>query len=324
MSRTKASLGVIAATAVTALTFFLLPFTPRLAVRSAVISRGDLVKSARLEGVVAYRKQLPAVSLQAGRLTAVHVREGQRVEKGQLLFALDATEEEQALAALAASRYAQEQALGDYGAAAALVLAREAPAWEEKELALRRSIAAKRLRADGDGVVEAVCVGEGEYVAAGALLGVVRGEETCVMAVSQAGEQARAGMAALLTLGNDASVPARLEAVSAPEDGETGARRLCFVPLDGAALGTAGRRAMVELVNDIDRDVPLAPLEAVDSADRLWVIADGIATPIAIDTERRNGEYVRVPESLMGARVILSPQEDELTPGRAVKEARMR
>ena len=45
MPKTKASLLVIAATAVTVATLFLLPFTPKTAVRTAAVERGDLIRS---------------------------------------------------------------------------------------------------------------------------------------------------------------------------------------------------------------------------------------------------------------------------------------
>ena len=43
MPKTKASLLVIAATAITVATLFLLPFTPKTAVRTAVVEQGALV-----------------------------------------------------------------------------------------------------------------------------------------------------------------------------------------------------------------------------------------------------------------------------------------
>ena len=317
----KASLGVIAATAVTVLTLFLLPFTPRLAVYTAEVQRGDLVRSDLLEGLVAYREQFPVLGAQAGRLSAVHVQAGQRVQAGQLLFALDTTMEEQALATLTALRYTQEQALAAYDGAVQ-ALAGNALEWAEKESALRQSIAAKQLRAAGDGLVEAVYVSEGDYVAAGALLGMVRSEEKCVMAVCPAGRGAQPGATALITVGNDAPVPARLVSVSAPDTAEGNAQRLCFFPV--GEWGEAGQRVTVELIRTVERNVPLAPLEAFDSMDRLWVVENGVAAPLSADTARRNSEYVRVPESLLGAKVVLTPEGSGLTPGRAVKEAKAR
>ena len=100
MPKTKASLLVIAATAVTVVTLFLLPFTPRTAVRTAVVERGELICSTLLEGVVAYADEQPLIALQAGRVGKVHVRQGQTVRAGELLISMDTDVQEQELAAV--------------------------------------------------------------------------------------------------------------------------------------------------------------------------------------------------------------------------------
>ena len=99
MPKTKASLLVIAATAATVVTLFLLPFTPRTAVRTAVVERGELICSTLLEGVVAYADEQPLIALQAGRVGKVHVRQGQTVRAGELLISMDTDVQEQELAA---------------------------------------------------------------------------------------------------------------------------------------------------------------------------------------------------------------------------------
>ncbi|MEG0902567.1 MAG: hypothetical protein RSG96_10615, partial [Clostridia bacterium] len=66
MQKTKASLGVIAATAITVLTLFLLPFTPKVAVRTVLPKRGELIETIFLEGVICYQNEQPCVNLQAG------------------------------------------------------------------------------------------------------------------------------------------------------------------------------------------------------------------------------------------------------------------
>ena len=60
MPKTKASLLVIAATAATVVTLFLLPFTPRTAVRTAVVERGELICSTLLEGLSPTRMNSPS------------------------------------------------------------------------------------------------------------------------------------------------------------------------------------------------------------------------------------------------------------------------
>ena len=89
MPKTKASLLVIAATAATVVTLFLLPFTPRTAVRTAVVERRELICSTLLEGVVAYADEQPLIALQAGRVGKVYVCQGQTVRAGELLISMD-------------------------------------------------------------------------------------------------------------------------------------------------------------------------------------------------------------------------------------------
>ena len=100
MPKTKASLLVIAATAVTVATLFLLPFTPKTAVRTAAVERGDLIRSTLMEGVVAYANEQPLIALQAGRVARVYVIQGQAVRAGDLLVSMDTSVQEQELAAV--------------------------------------------------------------------------------------------------------------------------------------------------------------------------------------------------------------------------------
>ena len=64
MTRTQASLSVIAVTLATVTTLFLLPYTPKIPVQTAIVRRGEWTKTTLAEGVVQYRQQQPAVCLQ--------------------------------------------------------------------------------------------------------------------------------------------------------------------------------------------------------------------------------------------------------------------
>lgn len=59
MTRTQASLSVIAVTLATVTTLFLLPYTPKIPVKTATIQRGNWTKTTLAEGVVQYRQQQP-------------------------------------------------------------------------------------------------------------------------------------------------------------------------------------------------------------------------------------------------------------------------
>lgn len=327
MSKTRASLGVIAVTAVTVATLFLLPFTPKLAVRTAVVKRGDLVKTALLEGVAAYQNERPVVSLQAGRVSQIVAARGQRVEAGQLLFRLDAAQEEEALRVLKAGRYQAKQTAAAYGEAAAFMAAQ---AWQEadkQEAALQTAIDLKQVRAEQGGVMGAVYCAEGDAVAAGAVLGLIRSPVMGVTAVCPASHDPKLGAAAVLrdAAGNRLGY-ARLTSLGAPvTDGQAGAvLPLGFETLAMDGTLTLGQRLTVELLCDSQLNQPLAPLEAFGEDQTLWVVENGAAREVAVSVGQRNGEYGCVPESLLGARVILLPDESKLSDGCPVKEAKER
>lgn len=334
MPKTKASLLVIAATAVTVVTLFLLPFTPRTAVRTAVVERGELICSTLLEGVVAYADEQPLIALQSGRVGKVHVRQGQTVRAGELLISMDTGVQEQELAAVNQLLYEQETALAAFGQAgeAALPAAHIALQARTRQAELRASIASAQIRAEADGVVGALYVAEGAIAGEGGLLGTVHGTGLRVAAAGRAEDLANVapGAAAMVTSAEGKTLGAAVLGQSgAPElDGSTGQamQSLSFFPMDdGAWMGVgAGDRVVVELAQEALEDQALVPISAVDSRDRVWFVEDGIATPVEIDLTLRNDAYVAVPQEWAGKRVVLLPETASLYPGCAVKEARTR
>ncbi len=334
MPKTKASLLVIAATAATVVTLFLLPFTPRTAVRTAVVERGELICSTLLEGVVAYADEQPLIALQAGRVGKVYVRQGQTVRAGELLISMDTDVLEQELAAVNQLLYEQETALAAFGQAgeAALSAAQTTLQARTRQAELRASIAYAQIRAEADGVVGALYVAEGAIAGEGGLLGTVHGTGLRVAAAGRAENLADVapGAAAMVTSAEGKTLGAAVLGQSgAPElDSSTGQamQSLSFLPMDdGAWMGVgAGDRVVVELVQEALEDQALVPISAVDSRDRVWFVEDGIATPVEIDLTLRNDAYVAVPQEWAGKRVVLLPETASLYPGCAVKEARAR
>lgn len=331
MSKTRASIGVIAATAVTVMTLFLLPFAPKQAVHTVVITRGDLISTTLLEGAVAYENEQPVVSLQAGMISAIHVAQGQEVKAGQLLFSLDTTLEQQTLAALTTRRYQAEKVLTHMGEEAAAAFSGTALSMDEQEAALRQAIELKQLRAQRDGVVGAVYHQTGEYVAQGALMGLLHSTERCVVAAWQGGlyAQAQTGAAAAVSAADGEAVYAKLDQMGAPTlDAVTSqyVQSLTFQPARSDDLSgfDIGERVMVEMLNQISSNVALAPVEAVDQNSCVWLMRNGVAVSVKVDAAQRNEQYVCVPDALLGERVILLPQESGLTEGCAVKEAKGR
>lgn len=326
MPKTKASLLVIAATAVTVVTLFLLPFTPRTAVRTAVVERGELICSTLLEGVVAYADEQPLIALQAGRVGKVYVRQGQTVRAGELLISMDTDVLEQELAAVNQLLYEQETALAAFGQAgeAALSAAQTALQARTRQAELRASIASAQIRAEADGVVGALYVAEGAIAGEGGLLGSIHG--TGLPGIVAAGRGGGTGKCSARSgcdgdqRGRKNAGRRRSGAVGSTGTGQqhrTGdAVAFFFAMDDGAWMGVgAGDRVVVELVQEALEDQALVPISAVDSRDRVWFVEDGIATPVEIDLTLRNDAYVAVPQEWAGKRVVLLPETASLYPG---------
>ncbi|MEG2316663.1 MAG: biotin/lipoyl-binding protein [Clostridia bacterium] len=334
MPKTKASLWVILATAATVLTLFLLPFTPKTAVRTTVAELGDLAQTTLLEGIVCYQGEQPCLSVQAGQVSAVHVRQGQRVAKGDLLFSMDSKAEETALAALSQLRYEREQALSAISAAEPAAALAAQSTWDvrAKESELRASIASKQIRTAVDGVMGGVYVSEGSYVAAFGALGTVRGEckQVTAVAVLSGGAEAASGtLADLRGASGETLGVAELSAMGAPAfDAATAkcTQQLTFVPLDDQSLSglAIGEHVTVEMLNRTLSGMALVPVSAIGSGDRIWVVENGAATPILVDVSKRNEHFVYVPKELAGKRVVLVPDEAALYAGCPVKEGKAR
>lgn len=324
MPRAKASLLVILTSALTVAVLFLLPYTPAQTVRTTVAGRGDLMRSVLLSGTVSYLNQQPCVNMQAGRVAEVYARPGQEVHAGELLFAMDTSAQEAALSALERARYMQRSALGDQGGAVTALAVERELAWQEQEAALRQSIEAAYVRAGIDGVVEAVYVGEGDWLEEHSVLGAVRDEGKCVVAMAKLTATPPLQPGAPAALGETTSLgPAVLSRMDAP-DMESGTQRLVFTPAAQEQLTRReiGEIVSVEMLVETMRDCVLAPLSAVAADGRVWYVEDGKAHGAVPDSVKRGGGQVALGGEWEGRRIILLPDSAHLTEGCTVKEAR--
>ena len=314
MSRTRVSLLMMATAAITAAVLFSLPDTPVPVVRTAVIEKGDLVQSTFLSGVVGYLNEQPCVSPKTGSIEKVCAAAGQPVQKGELLFQLDTVLEEETLAACMQAN-SSRPGLGD---AVSAVLPDGQLRMRQIETEARAGIAASRIRAGTDGVMQAVYVQTGAYVKQGDILGWMRGNEKCVQATGRMERlaDARTGTAAVLS---DGSLLA-LEQIGAPS--ADGIQQLTFLPSEEDALSAyePGDHVTVELWCSAETDLTLAPVEAFGTDGGMWLLQDGRAQYVKTDTAKRNTAWVAVPGEFAGMRVILHPDAHTLTPGCAVKD----
>ena len=308
MTKARASLWMMAAALAAAAGMLMTPYSPSVGVQTAVVARGDLLKTRLCSGVVSYAQQQPLVSLRAGRVQQVHVTAGQQVERGELLISMDVSREAQLLASMIRLRTQHPLALAAAGSE-----------WLEKETELRMQLEAAQIRAEMNGIVHAVFVQDGDWVQPESMLGMVRGEEKCVTAMAQPSELAGITQGAAAALeGGGQTIPAVLARLNAPE--ET-AQQLVFQP-SGTLEMKAGEHVTVSLLHGCLEDVALVPLAAVNRRGEVWIVNDGKALPVKLEADEYNESYAAAPAELAGCRVILLPDRYELTDGCRVREAR--
>jgi len=237
------------------------------------------------------------------------------VNKGDLLFQLDCSAEQEVLSACIQARR-QREALGQ--AAAAFALEGQL-SLSQLESQARAGIAASQIRAEADGVVENVYAQAGSYVQQGELLGWMRGTELCVQSSGDTERLAmvRAGAAAVLSTGE----AVQLQSMGAPT--AENQQQLVFIPLkeDGLTERRVGETVTIEMLSGPVCNAALVPLAAVSANGEIWFVENGRARSETVDVSRRNADYVAVSAEWLGRSVVLAPDEAQLKQGCAVKEA---
>lgn len=321
MSKGKASLLMMLTAAVTSAMLMGGPEQERLMLQTAVVQPGELVRSELVSGVVSYAQVQPCVSLKDARVSAVHVQAGQRVESGDLLFSLDTAAEEAALTALYQEAYERKilasrsdepvSALADYWS-------RD---WFEKELALKAAVESSVIRASHSGVVEAVYVKEGEFALKDALLGVVRGEDKCIVASGAADVWTGIlpGTAALVFDETGKEEAAALQFLLAPADNQQSA--VFELHPEQLADWTVGQPVTVEVLFHSIPAQALIPLAAVDEQNRCWYVENGIVECAEVNTNIRSVDYAAEGAQWAGRRLVLEPDLEKIYEGMKVSEA---
>jgi len=327
VAKTRASVWMIGITFLTVAAMWLLPRTSGLTVYTAAVQNGDLLKTILLSGVAVYRDEQPVISPLQSRITKVHVREGQRVSKGELLFSLDTSSQEAALAAVMQARFAQEKLLGNQENEAILALGVLSDLMQ-KENELKTLIHSSQIRAAQNGIMQNIYIREGEYAQAAEVLGAVRGTELCIAASANASEVSgvqEGAPAALTRNGKKAgtAVLCRLTAPVAEENGTKAVQQMVLDPAEDVHL-TVGDRVTIELLCGATENVALIPIAAVSRSNEIWIVEDGRAAPVSIDISKRNADYVALPNIYAGKHVVLAPDSYDLTSGCAVKEGNAR
>lgn len=319
MSRSKASVLAVLTTLLATAAMFGLPYNPAAVVKTTVAARGEWTRTVLVSGTVGYRRQ-PCAALQTGILAEVLVSPEQAVQKGDLLFQMDTSAQERALAAVKSARY-QQQTLLDTEAMAAVIAVQKDLEWQETERQLLDFIETAQVRAHTDGVVENVYAQPGEYVSAGALLGMVREGEKCVMAFGRADTLAglQPGADAILRRNGEVLGKATVESISAPDT--TGRQQMILQPANALNLAQceSGEKITAEIAKATFSDCTLIPISAMDENGKVWFVNGGRACSEQVEVRLFDDAAAVVSDHWEGRRVVLNPKD--LTEGCRVKEA---
>ena len=320
MTRAKASLLAVLVTAVTCGVLLNLPGKQAVEVRTAIVQRGEVVRTVKLSGIVGYRHNQLCVNMQEGRLAEVYVQPGQAVKEGELLFRMDTSVQEAALARLYSMRNEQNRLLASAEASISALAAQQELLWTEQEASLQLAIEAAFIRADRDGVVETIYLEENTLIPSMTPLGKVRGEERCIEVAGMTDETVKLLRGAV---GTAEGMAVQLDAVASP-DMESGIQQLTFVPVHPEALAKrqVGERITVEAVLETVPDCVPIPLSAIDRQSRVWYVENGRACFEKLETLAHNREAAAAPLSWEGRRIILEPEGKQLAEGCEIREAR--
>ena len=322
MRRGKQAFLLLAGSIAAAVWMAAAPVKSGIHVEMAVIQAGELVQTVWLNGTVGYTDEQPYVSLKTGKISKVYAKPGDTVREGDLLFQMDTTSEAQALSELYEARFQNKQAMSSLNEAASALSRQAELEWQQLEAQCKASIDAAQIRAATKGVVDTVCIKEGEWVNEGMLLGVSRGEEKQVAACVQNMDAAliETDAAAWIHNGNE-KIPASVSQLqpSSVGDGWT----VCILPENQDALASfaIGEFIQTEVVTGRKQSQALMPLAAADENGDVWIVEDGKVRKKAFAWEQCSRTHAQAAQEWAGQTVLLYPERYELKEGMPVQVA---
>ncbi len=309
MSKAKASICVMIATTVTVMTLFFLPKPDRQTFTTTTVTAESLKITCMLEGRAVYSGRQLLLSPVSGTVAQCYAMSGDRVNAGELIIRMDSQADEEALAVLESYSYQLTQAtvtLGGNLPAADLWLTQQ-----QQRASLAASIRLKQIRANAGGIVENLYVQPGEYVAAGTLLGQIRGETISVSAVwtGESSITPATGLQAYWCEDDGTPIhPMTLEAVALTSD-QNGYLLTFAFENNGKPVPAEGERAPVLLMLEELPATTLIPLNAMDDEGRIWIVENGHAYPVEPETGLADQHNIQVSNLQPGTRVILEPDQ---------------
>jgi len=304
-----------------ALIIHLWPERTAVQVETVQIQSGPLVRTVLLDGVVSCEQEQACFSPKQGTVAAVYVKEGQQVACGDLLFQLDTSAEEAALARLYRMRYDYQSVLNQLDLSAEATVLQAQLEWNTTERQLVAGISASQIRAHMDGTVETIAVEKGALVSGAQVLGVIHGNDKVIKAQAYTEDvrETSSGAAAVVKTAEGVYPLVLKDKKNLPENPDF--QIVYFEPAEQAGIDHfhAGRKLTVELVRDTEDCEALIPLEAIDSDGNVWYIQSGKAYSGQVEAKSFNRTHAAGEKEWSGRKVILYPDRFQLENGMRVQ-----
>ncbi len=286
------------------------------------VERGGVERSLEVGGVVRGAEEFAALYPATGLVAQVYVRPGDRVKKGQALFRMEASAQEEAVSALleagstadeevsAVARLLDTPAASGYGSLAGKISLEDAI----------RQLEAMTARAPADGVVRQIAAVRYGGGAAGEAAVMLSSEESCIVCEVAAcdARQVREGMEARISAEGEELVTAHVMEIGPAYASTLTGRQVKQVTLaPDEALGLPpGTQVDVNLIVQCVRDAPVLPVTAVTASDTVWWVSGERAweTPVQVLMRDERECWVDLQE---GVTVVDCPQN--LVSGQLVK-----
>ena len=302
--------------------------------------------SQRFSGTLRGRHEVPQAFQIAGRIQQRFIDPGQRVEKGDLLFKLDsrdliATAEgaaadlrrAEAALAIATNELQRQQELVGRQFVSEQTLQRlelaEREARSQVETASARNQQAQNalgyaeLKAANAGVITEVIVEPGQVVGVGQTLAILAEDQSLEVEVflPQGSNPPRQGY---VPLPNGEQLAVNLREIAGAADARSRSWRARY-SLEGPypsslTLGSVVSVRLMQKQTTASHRVPLGALDERGETPQVWLVSDGMVTPLAVEVIDLGEEYAQIRANINATTPIVTLGTHLLTPGMAVRE----
>ena len=289
-------------------------------VQTCQVEIGCVEQITALRGTLQGAEEWTALSPVTGAVSAVYVRPGDRVKKGQALFRMD--DNAQVEAVTAALNLQQDDTWPHLlqNASLAEVKQQADTALQQQLYAAVTAMEALTVRAPADGIVRQVYAAEYSGLTTGVPVVVSSSEQQviCCSAVMKEAQQIELGMKARIIDGDAVLAWANVMEIGPVEAVAGQSMRVVKLQPTSTLELPMGAAVDVEIIRQEAADVPVVPVEALQGEDHVLWIAEGRCydTPVEVLLRDEQNCWVNLPE---GTQVVL--QGDIAVSGQRVREA---